>query len=263
MKPNITLHVDERRGIRSCPPPILMKRPRASERQGRWTSTRMHGSEGIACTLSLVLLSGCLAQTNTPSRAPAAAPAQEVAAEAPSQARDSLLREIETHRRMWRGRGPAAYSFRLERECFCFAPTDFPLTIVVRDGEVESRTNLGVAGDVAFGQQFVVEAIFDTLQSAVLRGERVDVTYGPELGFPVEWTTSSPNFPDSWLRYRIIDFEILNPTHPLEVEPSTAGDVRAGCLCMQSVRSGRSVHGLSFYYGALPSYIRASERSLR
>lgn len=176
----------------------------------------MHNVLVTACTTSLVLLSGCLGGTSGPARPPAAAPADETAAQAPSRARDSLLSENETHRNVWRGHGPAAYRLRLERECFCFGPTEFPLTITVMDGRVEGHTNSGVSVDAALARRFIVEATFDTLRMAVLRGERVDVRYHPELGFPVEWTTSSPMFPDSWLRYLIVDFQILTPKSPRE-----------------------------------------------
>ena len=100
-------------------------------------------------------------------------------------AQDTPLRSA---RAKWASQAPAAYSYIVSRGCFCPVEAIGPVTVLVRNGVVESLkyTQTGADVPLQYRNWFpTVEGLFAQIDSArANRVARLDVTYDPTLGYP-------------------------------------------------------------------------------
>lgn len=104
--------------------------------------------------------------------------------------RDSLapVGEEFDARRRWASRGPSAYTYTVERGCYCLDSAIGPVDVTVRDGVVESRRYTRTGGTVSprFAELFpTIEGLFAQIDSARSRkAASLRVEYDPDLGYP-------------------------------------------------------------------------------
>lgn len=124
--------------------------------------------------------------------------------------RSPRLLELEIHQARWESLGPASYEYAVQRSCFCAPISLGPVRVRVEDGEVVERvyvdSGTSVAGDLATVFPSV-DGLFDVLRSAIdRRAARIDVTYDPDLGVPVDfWIDYSENAIDEELGMRVTE----------------------------------------------------------
>ena len=103
---------------------------------------------------------------------------------------DSLapVGEQASARLRWASRGPSAYTYTVERGCYCLTEAIGPVDVTVRAGVVESRRYTRTGADVPaqFAELFPnVEGLFARVDSARIRNAAsLRVEYHPELGYP-------------------------------------------------------------------------------
>lgn len=95
------------------------------------------------------------------------------------------------NRRMWEQQQIEDYSYVLRRDCFCGPDVSTPVRIIVADGVRVSATYVD-SGDAVpdeLLQYFpAVPGLFELLEDALARADRVTVDYHATLGYPVEVT---------------------------------------------------------------------------
>ncbi|HET9948712.1 MAG TPA: DUF6174 domain-containing protein [Longimicrobiales bacterium] len=101
-----------------------------------------------------------------------------------------LLGELESHRARWEANRPWAYSFELERQCFCDPASFGPVRVVVEGDAIVHRA-YDASGDPVPGHladSFPhVDGLFDLVQGALESGaHEVVVDYDPTLGYPLD-----------------------------------------------------------------------------
>jgi len=103
------------------------------------------------------------------------------------------MRDLARNKARWEAVGPGSYAYAMGRLCFC--PTEYrgPVRITVEDGIAIDRvfveTGEPVPADIA--PEFPTG---DAMQGGAYR---VDVTYDPDLGMPVEfWIDHRENVAD-------------------------------------------------------------------
>ena len=97
--------------------------------------------------------------------------------------------ELAQARRLWGDSAPAAYSITISRGCFCPQEVPSPVVVAVRNGVIESRhyKTTGAPVSAAYADGFPgVDGLFDVIEDALKRADRVDATYDPTLGYPVQ-----------------------------------------------------------------------------
>lgn len=96
--------------------------------------------------------------------------------------------DLQSARARWDQKKPAAYSYTVHRGCFCPPEARGPVTVVIRNGAVESRRYIDTGALVpdTYAQSFpTVEELFaqiDTLKAQ--RPVKLEITYDPVYGFP-------------------------------------------------------------------------------
>ena len=99
-------------------------------------------------------------------------------------------------RARWVRNAPASYSFTIRRSCECLAETAGPVTVVVRNGAVESRQYVSSGSSVAaqYAQIFpAVEGLFAIIDDAIKNGTKPLTTqYDPTLGYPTRIALGDP-----------------------------------------------------------------------
>ena len=96
--------------------------------------------------------------------------------------------QLKSARAKWVSQAPAAYSYTVSRGCFCPVEAIGPVTVLVRNGVVESLKYTQTGADVP--QQYrsffpTVEGLFAQIDSARSQHvARLDVTYDSTLGYP-------------------------------------------------------------------------------
>ena len=96
--------------------------------------------------------------------------------------------ELKSARAKWASQAPAVYSYTVSRGCFCPVEAIGPVTVLVRNGVVESLRYTQTGTDVP--QQYrsnfpTVEGLFAQIDSARSQHvARLDVTYDPTFGYP-------------------------------------------------------------------------------
>lgn len=94
---------------------------------------------------------------------------------------DPALEQLDGARDLWERAAIVEYGFTATRSCECPEQEAGPIRIHVRDGEVVGRSYLGTPTEAGPG---AVEEIFDEIAGSIERGERVEVGYDPDSGFP-------------------------------------------------------------------------------
>jgi hypothetical protein len=90
-------------------------------------------------------------------------------------------------RARWAAAGLQDYEYTFSLQCFCVPDYVQPVRIVVREGQVVSRTYAsgGQAPDQPFAQYDTVEKLFARIEQAFLSGAaRIHAEYDPVLGYP-------------------------------------------------------------------------------
>ena len=99
-------------------------------------------------------------------------------------------------RARWERNGPSAYSYTIQRSCECTAEMAGPVTVVVRNGAVESRQYVSSGATVAaqYASSFpAVEGLFTLIDDAIRNGTRPLTTqYDPTLGYPTRIALGDP-----------------------------------------------------------------------
>ena len=114
------------------------------------------------------------------------------------------MRDLARQHARWEAVGPPSYVYAMEWLCFCPAEYRGPVRITVYDGVAVQRVFVEsgepVPEDVASGFP-TVDGLFERLVSAMEDGaHRVDVTYDPDLGMPLEfWIDHRENVADDEL----------------------------------------------------------------
>jgi len=99
--------------------------------------------------------------------------------------RDSILRDLETHRAAWRARHITDYRLRVAEACFC--PGSPPGVLEVRNGSpVAAFDTAGRSSRplLARWSSYAVEGLFDVVERTARSGEVLEVRYDPCLGYP-------------------------------------------------------------------------------
>lgn len=96
--------------------------------------------------------------------------------------------DLESARDRWESRGPASYSYTVSRGCFCPMEAIGPVTVVVKNGVVESRryTETGVAVPDNYTAIFPnVEGLFAQIDNARKnKVDGLDTAFDNQYGFP-------------------------------------------------------------------------------
>jgi hypothetical protein len=99
-------------------------------------------------------------------------------------------------RARWARNAPTAYSYTIQRSCECLAETAGPVTVVVRNGAVESQQYVatGAAVSAQYAPIFpAVEGLFTIIDNAIKNGTKPLTTqYDPTLGYPTRIALGDP-----------------------------------------------------------------------
>ena len=103
---------------------------------------------------------------------------------------------LATARARWARFAPASYSYTIQRSCECFAEAAGPVTVVVRNGAVESRqyVSSGATVTAKYAPIFpAVEGLFAIIDDAIRNGTTpLTAQYDPTLGFPTRIALGDP-----------------------------------------------------------------------
>ncbi len=123
---------------------------------------------------------------------------------------DLLLRQ---NMARWASRGPADYRYVITRFCECLAESAGPTTVVVRNGEVETRRYAtGASVHPQYESLFTpVPGLFDLIRRAIDTpaaglAVRYDDTYGFPASIQIDWVAGTA---DDEVSYRITEFTPL------------------------------------------------------
>jgi len=107
----------------------------------------------------------------------------------------SVNSELARNEKLWQSQNIASYDFTLSRQCFCPEEWRGPVNIQVRNGMATSVTyvtNGQTAAAEIFGNVDTIGELFGVLHDAYegknsfnQKAARVDVTYHPQLGYPL------------------------------------------------------------------------------
>ena len=99
-------------------------------------------------------------------------------------------------RARWARNAPTAYSYTIQRSCECLAESAGPVTVVVRNGTVESRqyVSSGASVTAEYAPIFpAVEGLFTIIDDAIKNGTKPLTTqYDPTLGYPTRIALGDP-----------------------------------------------------------------------
>jgi hypothetical protein len=103
---------------------------------------------------------------------------------------------LATARARWARNAPASYSYTIQRSCECLTEAAGPVTVVVRNGVVESRTYVATGAAVAAQYASIfpaVEGLFAMIDDAIRSGTTPLTTrYDPTLGYPTRIALGDP-----------------------------------------------------------------------
>lgn len=124
---------------------------------------------------------------------------------------ENSLENIDARASTWAANAPDAYSFFLERLCFCVEASRGPVQIVVEDGVVVSRRYAADGEPVPAELEELfprIDGLFDVLRDAARRdADLVRVTWSDAFGFPatvfIDWIEEAI---DDELTLRVFDF---------------------------------------------------------
>lgn len=120
-----------------------------------------------------------------------------------------LEAEVAEHRRLWDAVRPTAYTFELERQCYCADDARGPVRLSVEGTLVLGRTYSGSGVSVSddFSELFPsIDGLFDVLEDAIRRSAAdVQVTWDESLGVPSHFFIDySTDIADEELGFRIV-----------------------------------------------------------
>lgn len=96
--------------------------------------------------------------------------------------------QLNANRELWESSGPASYQLEYRRVCFCAPNVTSPVTVVVSDGVIESRTYAETRDPVGEAVRDLfpdVTGMFDIVQDAIdQQAARIRVHYDSEYGYP-------------------------------------------------------------------------------
>ena len=99
-------------------------------------------------------------------------------------------------RARWARNAPTAYAYTIRRSCECLAEAAGPVTVVVRNGAVESRqyVSSGASVTAEYAPIFpAVEGLFTLIDGAIKNGTKPLTTeYDPTLGYPTPIALGDP-----------------------------------------------------------------------
>jgi hypothetical protein len=148
-------------------------------------------------------------QTTPPPQSPPRVEALSPTGQLSAAARDSLLREIQGRRSVWRARGITDYSLRVTVGCFC-PGGQTPAVLQVRGGlPVALRDTLGApAGAVREPwSRYTIDGLFDAAEEAARQDDVVEVRYDARAGYPAEIRGDRRvGRPDDWYWVRASHF---------------------------------------------------------
>jgi hypothetical protein len=106
--------------------------------------------------------------------------------------------ELDRNRNKWNGLKLVDYDYSLQVSCYCLPDYTSPKVIEVRDSKIVFVAELDTGEEAAFTDHETVENLFDTIQSAIDNSNsEIDVVYNDCLGYPMEVSTSFPQFSDA------------------------------------------------------------------
>jgi len=121
---------------------------------------------------------------------------------------ESAIDEFRESRNRWLDQGITSYHVTLQRVCFCVDIR--PVRVQVIDGSVTSRVFVDDGQPVPSNRVDAYPAIsglFDFLEAAFRRADRVSARYDPALGFPLEANIDyAKDAADDELIVRVTDF---------------------------------------------------------
>jgi len=128
---------------------------------------------------------------------------------------ENHVERLAEHRGLWQSTRPAAYTYAVERLCYCLLPG--PVRVIVREGAATERVYVETGDPVP--QELAdlyptVDGLFDLLAQAFGSGaHEVDVSYDPTTGVPVDfWIDYEENVADEELGMRVV--ELVRPADP-------------------------------------------------
>jgi hypothetical protein len=119
--------------------------------------------------------------------------------------RDSLVREVQARREVWRARGITDYHLRVAVGCFCPWSSN-PAVLDLRRGVIVAlRDTAGKsAGPVREPWSlYTVEGLFDAVEQSARRVDVLEVRYDPTYGYPTFIRGDGKlGLPDDWFWVR-------------------------------------------------------------
>ncbi len=124
-----------------------------------------------------------------------------------SAVRQSLV----TARQRWAAAGIASYQMTVSRACFCLPGSGGPFEVMVRNGNVESITDLNGQGVSLDPQSITVPGLFSHIESA-LDAERLEVSFDPATGVPLQISIDRTLATvDDEVETLVTNFQVLQP----------------------------------------------------
>ena len=119
---------------------------------------------------------------------------------------------LEKRRAIWQGRKPTAFSYVVQRSCFCTPDVTAPYVVTDEYGFARGEYLSKPPGVQATEPTDIltIEQAFELVEKAITDAESVDVTYHPEFGFPtaitIDWIHQAADDEDA---YTLTEFRVL------------------------------------------------------
>jgi hypothetical protein len=124
-----------------------------------------------------------------------------------------LLAERESQ---WSSHNVDSYEYTVKKSCFCGAPGNIPVTVVVRDSRTiaafDATTANNPGGDRVEGIPAAVPALFGIVQAAIeAQPASLEVVYDEVYGFPLHIRIDpSEHIVDDEISYQVDSFRVLH-----------------------------------------------------
>ena len=133
-----------------------------------------------------LLLSGCGSSVTTPTD---------------TDDRTATVAAYQQARGRWAAAGPASYTYRFQRSCFCAPPYTAPVVLTVQDRRVARAVFAETGAPVDAEGYPAVDELFAQIGEAITEDAYlIRVSYDPALGYPTEvYVDRSPQIADEEL----------------------------------------------------------------
>jgi hypothetical protein len=126
---------------------------------------------------------------------------------------DDATDVVDLNEELWRDLGIDSYEFVIRKDCDCGPPGNMPVRIVVRDSltiaAYDSRSSFDSSVDRIEGLPDSVADLFALVRAASVDvASRVEVSYDPQFGFPVQITTRPDSVKET--SYSISQFQEID-----------------------------------------------------